>query len=320
MNATSEHQPARKRMENQIANPASMSVFITGATNALGRMVTRRLVAAGHLVTGVAGGSAGAAQVRADGGLPAYPDLLRAGELRSAIAAAEAKVVMHLAPQSANEIPQAGAQFDERLLGDGTAALLDGAQAAGVEFVIFASYAFADTNDDDLVALTRAARAAEKQALEREVPGCVLRMGFIYGPDSIALQNLRDTLKLGRPVIAGPSDSRLFWTHAADAASALIMAAEKRPAGAVLNIVDSQPASPAAFLNYFAEAQGLNPPGVPGFAKRLLANRTQMALMRISPHVDSSAAQQQLGWSPQFASYQQGIDDLLLSWRAGETV
>lgn len=307
-------------METQITNPSSMSVFITGATNALGRVVTRRLVAAGHRVTGTTDSSSGAAQVRADGGLPAYPDLLRAGELRSAIQAAEAKVVMHLAPQTANEIPQAGAQFDERLLGDGTTALLEAAHAAGVEFVIFAGYAFADLRDEDLQALTTAARAAEKQVLEHVIPGCVLRMGFIYGPDSTALQSLRDTLKLGRPVVAGPSDSKAHWTHAADAASALILAAEKRPAGAVLNIVDGQPASPAAFLNYFAEAQGLNPPGVPGFAKRLLASKTQMALMGVSPaHVDGSAAHEQLGWSPQFASYQQGIDDLLLSWRAGET-
>ena len=56
-------------METQITNPSSMSVFITGATNALGRVVTRRLVAAGHRVTGATDDSAGAAQVRADGGL-----------------------------------------------------------------------------------------------------------------------------------------------------------------------------------------------------------------------------------------------------------
>jgi hypothetical protein len=42
--------------------------------------------------------------------------------------------------------------------------------------------------------------------------------------------------------------------------------------------------------------------------------------MGLNSHADNAAAQQQIGWTPRFASYRQGIDDMLLSWRAHEAV
>lgn len=304
--------------DTQITTTTPTSVFITGAVSPLGREVTRQLVAAGHQVTGAVSSSADAVKVRADGGLPAYPDLYRAGELRSAIQAASAKVVLNLAPQSANHLPQYPAQIDERLA-DATAALMDAALEANIEFVVHTSYAFADAHADDAAALLRWIRAAERAALKGDVPACVLRFGFLYGADSPELGVIRAALKLGRPMRTGSNDTHANWVYAVDAATAVVLAMLRRPAGAVLNIVDDQPASPAEFLRHFAQSQGFSLSGGLPFLRGRLS-KSQLAIMNLDSHVDNAAAQEQLGWSPRFPSYRQGIDDLLLTWRAQEQV
>ena len=84
-------------------------------------------------------------------------------------------------------------------------------------------------------------------------------------------------------------------------------------------MVEDQPISPAAFLRYFAESQGVTPPGhAPRFAVWAQPSPEQAALMRLNPHVSNAKAKELIGWSPRFASYKEAIDDALLSWRAAE--
>jgi hypothetical protein len=40
--------------------------------------------------------------------------------------------------------------------------------------------------------------------------------------------------------------------------------------------------------------------------------------MELHAHISNDDAKEKLGWSPRFPGYQQGIDDMLLSWRAAE--
>lgn len=306
--------------DTQIIPNTPVSVFLTGAAGGLGREVTRRLVAAGHRVTGAISNSADAVKVRADGGIPAYPDLYRAGELRSVIVGSEAKIVLNLAPQLPNHVPQIAAQWDERLA-EATTALMEASAQAGVEYVLHTSYACADARVQDAKVILRAARAGERIALEGSVPASVLRFGFLYGAGSDEFMTLRDTLRLGRPLIVGPDNTHADWVYINDAASAVILAAEQRPAGAVFSIVDDQPVSPAAFLRYFADSIGFSiPPALPQFAARRLLPKSQQAILNLNAHADNAAAKETLGWSPRFASYTQGIDDTLLSWRAQEPV
>ena len=306
--------------DTQIVPNAPVNVFLTGASGGLAREVTRRLVAAGYRVTGAVSGSADAVKVRADGAVPAYPDLYRAGELRSVIVGAEAKIVLNLAPQLPNHVPQLAAKWDERLA-EAATALMEASEQAGVEYVVHTSYAFTEARAKDANAILRAARAAEQVALEGSVPACVLRFGFLYGAGSDEFMALRDTLRLGRPLLVGPDNTQANWVYISDAARAVILAAEQHPAGALLNIVDDQPASPAAFLRYFADSNGFSiPSALPQFAARRLLPKTQQAILNLNSHVDNAAAKELLGWSPRFASYTQGIDDTLLSWRSQEPV
>jgi nucleoside-diphosphate-sugar epimerase len=306
---------------NAVTN-APMSVFLTGATGALGRVVMRQLIAAGHGVTGTVATSAAAAQIRAAGGVPAYPDLFRAGELRSAIVGSAAKIVLNLAPQLPNHLPQHPDTWDERIA-EATITLVEAAQQAGVEFLVHTSYAFADARAPEAAALLRAVRASEQAVLNGEVPACVLRFGFLYGSESDALIEVRDKLKLGRPVPLGADDVHAHWIYLGDAARALVLAAQRRPAGALLNIIDDQPASPAAFIRTFAQGQDLSAPSTPGnmsFLARPMLSKTQLALMNLDSHADNAGAKEQLGWTPRFPSYREGIEDTLLSWRAQEPV
>lgn len=306
--------------DTQIIPTTPESVFLTGAAGGLGREVTRRLVAAGYRVTGVGSGSADAVKVRAAGGIPAYPNLYRAGELRSVMIGAGAKIVINLAPQLPNHVPQVAAQWDEQLA-EATTALMEASAQAGVEYVIHTSYAFADARDDDAKAVLRATRAAERVALNGSVPACVLRFGFLYGGESDELIQLRDTLRTGRPILAGPDDTHAQWVHITDAARAVMLAVEQRPTGTLFNIVDDQPVSPSAFLNHFVDSLGFSlASGLPQFALRRMLPKAQLAILNLNTHADNTAAKETLGWKPRFTSYKQGIEDTLLSWRAQEPV
>lgn len=297
-----------------------MNIFLTGATTALGRDLTRQLVAAGHTITGAVTTSDEATQVRADGGLPAYPDLYRAGEVRSTIVGMGAKVVINLAPTIAYEAPQRAVEWSTRL-GDAAKALSDASKSAGIEYLIHASSALAEVKDQDAAPALRAMRSAERAILNGGVPAVVLRFGYLYGPESSALTKLRNTLRAGRPVLPGSDDAHAAWTYLSDAASAVLLALQKRPTGMTLNIVDDQAASPAAFIRYFAESLQISVPNsLPNFLRRAILPKTQLAILNLSTHASNTTAKETLGWTPHYPNYRQGIDDLLLQWRATEPV
>ena len=308
-------------MTDATTQNAPLSVFITGATGALARAVTRQLHAAGHHVTGTTSRYENAAFIRKDGGIPAYPDLLRAGELRSVMQAAKTDVVINLAPQHQNHLPQQAAKWNTERMDEGVEALLEAAEAVGVQFVIHSSYAFAGEELEALGDFLEAVRAGEDKVLKGNIPGCVLRFGFLYGAESPELVRMRTTLMMGKTVDAGPDDTDAWWIDVADAASAVMRAVDVRPAGALLNVVEDQPVAPAAFLRYFAESQGVSAPvRPPRYVFWAQPTNEQLALMSLSPHVSNAETKEKLSWSPRFASYREAVDDIVLSWRAATEV
>lgn len=312
-------------MDQALSTQATTSVFVTAAASGVGFETARQLMAAGHRVTGAVSTSAEAAKLRAAGILPAYPSLSRAGELRSAIAANEAKIVVDLAPQVANQPPQFAFKYD-MALADHVTTVNAAAKDAGVEFVIHTSYAFVageshEEEVEELVAdLFAAVRKAEEAALHGDVAACVLRFGFLYGAENAELSALRTALLAGRSFPAGDTHGHLPWLNDADAARAVVAAVNARPAGKVITVADDTPASAADFLTHFAESQGLVVAAKMNPIAKALANKTQLALMRLHYDTASTDAKAALGWSPRFTSFRQGVDDLLLSWRAVERV
>jgi len=279
------------------------------------RELTRQLVAHGYRVTVMTNGSDGARVIRGAGGLPAYSSLTRAGEIRSMLKAANAQVIVNLAPQSMNHVPALKTVWDESVLSDGTAAVIDAAKEAGVEYLLHTSYSYVGGGVPDGAAdFLRAAAAAERKVLASGVPAAVLRFGFLYG-DSAELAAVRDALRLGRPLDPG-YNVPVSWVSISDAANALLRAVQRRPTGVTLNVVDDNEATTAEFMNYFTQAQGLGlAPRLP-FLSALTGDKQVTALMHIPAHADNLETKNALGWSPRFADYRAGIDDTLLTWRA----
>lgn len=323
--------------ENIMEENGKLSIFLTGATTFIGRYVTRRLVAAGHTVTGMTTGSKGANQVRADGGLPVYADPLRSGEIKSMLTMAQADVVVHVAPQIYNQIPHYKAAWDERdvQVNDvalSTQAILEAAQAAEVKFFVHTGYAFlyGNTGDhwvDEEAPLHapgdspffKAARFAEDAVRNSSIPSSILRLGFAYGDTSDALHNIADNLRRGRAVLTGSADTQANWIYAEDAAQAIALATIQQKAGEVFNIVGDTPVSPANFVNTLAETLGLAHPGRP-MLPLLRPSALQSALLDCSLRVRNDKAKADLGWTPKFATVREGIEQTLMNWRAEEPV
>lgn len=314
----------------QTAN--SLNVFITGADTALGREVTRQLVARGHHVTGLVEGSDGAAKARQDGAIPAYvSDPFRAGEFKSLIGAAQADVVIHLTPQLANGFPSRDLAWDDlsRAITGGTTALLQAAREAGVKFFVYPSFGFVygdhhgewvdEESPRKPAAAFRAITLVEDEVLDGAVPAAIIRAGRLYGGADASTTALVETLRRGGSIHTGDAHAATSWVHVADLASALVLAAEQMPAGQVFNVADDTPATAAEFVSYLAQSLGVAEPGrPPAFRLRTMTNAVIDALLNTPTRLRNDRARQTLGWTPRYASYRAGLEQTLLVWRAEE--
>lgn len=326
MKIRADQHKGQKNVETAITERTSLRIFLTGAGSTFGRLLIRHLTQAGHQVYGVTAGADEAGLVRQQGGLPLFIDTARAAELESNLRMAKADLIVHAAPQAANHLPLRSAAWDADGLVAQTQALVNAAARVAVKGFIHTSYAFVvgdhaggvtdetttpSTGDHPL--LTAALRA-EQIALSGSVPTCVLRLGYLYGPESEALNAVAAALRLGRPVASG--DGLLNWLHMDDAVEAVRRTAESLPQRALFNVVDGQAASSAQFVATLARLLGVQQPGsLPRFAQRLLVGGTQLDLMALSAQCKADAIREALGWTPLYPNHAAGLEQTLLSWR-----
>jgi nucleoside-diphosphate-sugar epimerase len=313
----------------------SWSVFVTGATDGLGRAVIRQLVARGHQVAGMASTLEEAAIVREAGALPVYNSLFRASEIASTLKMVKADVIVNVAAQYINGLPLHDPDwaYYARVLAEGSAALAEAAAMAEVKFVVHTSFTFLYGNTHGAIvdesaplesegALFAAALAGEQAFLAGSVPTCVLRAGYIYGPHSASIQALQRTLIIRGSINVGAPGSYASWIHEADLADAIALAVEKQPAGKILNIVDDQPLPTAAFVDQFADTLGVHRPGkshIPASLAQWTLPPNQRALLGTSVQASADRARSVLGWEPQYPTVEAGVDYTLLAWRAAES-
>jgi nucleoside-diphosphate-sugar epimerase len=317
-------------MEEQ--NTASLSVFVTGITEGLGKAVTRFLVAHGHTVAGAADSLEDANLIRGLGALPVYNGLFRASEIASTLKLTKADVLVNTTPQVINGLPLHNPDWDyyTRLLTESTAACVEAAEQTGVKFIVHTSYAFlyGDTHGepvDESARITteapvfKAAAAAEKAVLNAQVPGCVLRAGYNYGAENASLKAIQKALIGKGSMLLGKGDAS--WIHTSDLVAAIVAAVEQQPAGEIFNIVDDTPVSPGTFVDHLADSMGVKHPSpsrMPEPIMNLTVPVTTRALMNTSFKAANAKARKSLNWSPQFASYESGIEQTLLNLRATE--
>lgn len=187
------------------------------------------------------------------------------------------------------------------------------------DMLVHASFAFVRVlpRQDPLRSIAQVILECERLVLDGPVAACVVRLGYLYGPESRDLLAYRKAFRLGRPYWAGPRSARQYHLHQHDAVAALLAAANPRNAGRVLYATDGRPVAFMQFMDDFARRVGRRfPLHVPKLAKPLMKlivreeHMQQVALAMPS----NSPRPRVPGWKPAFPDYHEGLDQVIESW------
>ncbi len=308
-----------------------MSVFVAGATGAIGRQLVPRLVAAGHEVHGLTRSESKRAMLRELGAVPVVADALDAAQVGEAVGVAEPDVIVHeltaIGPVNMRHFDRDFAATN-RLRTEGTDNLLSAGQAIGVRRFVaqsvagYGAYARSGgsvkSEEDPLeTAPAREMResAAALRHLERAVlgagwtEGIVLRYGVLYGPGTTLARGEEqfELVRRRRFPLVGDGGGIWSFVHVADAAEATVAAVERGRHGAY-NVVDDDPAPVAEWLPALADRLGARRPmRVPRFVGRLFAGEAGVVMMTEARGASNAKAKRELGWRPAHPSWREGF-------------
>jgi len=298
----------------------------------MGRPLVRRLLAAGHEVTGMTRREDRAPAIRAAGASAVVCDVFDAARLESALAEAAPEVVVHQLTSlprrldyKAKDDPLAATN---RVRTEGTRNLIAAAEAAGARRLVAESVAFLYAPErgrvkDEEAPLFHGAPypfggAVEALAdLELQVTGAegveglVLRYGWLYGPGTYFDRDgsqTEEALKRRLPIV-GKGTGTFSFVQVEDAATATVAAVERGAPGAY-NVVDDEPAPMREWVPAFAEAIGAKPPRrVPVWLARLIAGSAAASSATQLRGASNAKAKRELGWQPSYSSWRQGFGD-----------
>lgn len=233
-----------------------MDVFVSGGTGVLGRPVLRLLRERGHRVRFLSRTDWSDAVGRELGAEPLRLDLFDGEALRRAVAGCE--VVLHLAtriPPTREALRPGAWDENDRIRTEGTRGLVDAALVEGVAAFVYPSVVFvypdsgaewidAERTRPDPPEITRSTLVAEEEVARFTAGGgrgIVLRMGGFYGPSAPTTRELVETARRYRvAMVIGPAAAYQAAIWVDDAASAVVLAMERAPAG-VYDAVDDEP-------------------------------------------------------------------------------
>ncbi len=306
-----------------------MRVFIAGATGVLGRGLIRQFREQGHEVVGLVRRPEGERLIRSLGGDPRRADLFDAAAL--ARAAEGAEVVIHAAtsiPLRTRPRPEDWASND-RIRREGTRALTMAAARVGAKLYLQQSItwvarppdgsAFDEGSPPHPDAVTQSALDGEgiaaKAGQRSGLTIGILRCGWFYGPDTAHTRMLAEGLQRRRLPIVGTGEAIWACLHTEDAAGAFVAAAVSGEGG-LWHVVDDRPVMARDFLAGFARRLGAPPPRrVPVWLARLVAGRYAVRFLTSSTRTSNARIRRDLGWSPRFPSYEEGLDQVVATWR-----
>ncbi|KAB1915207.1 NAD(P)-dependent oxidoreductase [Micromonospora sp. AMSO31t] len=300
-----------------------MRVLLAGASGAVGRPLTRQLIAAGHQVVGISRSPGNAERLRNAGAEAVVADVMDRENLLAAVRDVRADAVVHeLTALGTTKMGEA-LQGTNALRTTGTANLLAAARAVGAHrFVtqsIVLGYGYRDhgprvISEDDpfgepvggkLGEAVAAIRATEEQAFAADgIEGVALRYGFFYGQDRMTNMIVNLVRKRRLPVPSGGGCANFIYLE--DAAAATVAALEKGRAGQAYNIVDDEPVRWGDYLDTLAAAFGARRPWrVPSWMLRPIPYAH--AMMTTSMRVSNGKAKRELDWAPAVPTYREGI-------------
>lgn len=294
-----------------------MTVFVAGATGALGQHLVPRLVAAGHAVSAVARTPQKAAALDRMGARPVAVDLFDARAVRAAVTGHEAivNVATRIPPSSKAFLPWAWREND-RIRREASRHLAEAALAAGAGRFLQESFApmYPDRGDawiDETVPAqpapySRSTLTAEEHAHDitrRGGTGVVLRFGYFYGPEAGFTRDAVGFVRKGRAPVFGTGEGFLSSIHLEDAAAAVV-AALRLPAG-TYNVAEDEPLRRRTHYDALADALGVPPPAFLPAWLRPLAGAVGEQLSR-SQRISNRALRAASDWAPRYPSVREG--------------
>jgi len=229
------------------------------------------------------------------------------------------KVHINIAGQQANTLLHDGHAWK----GFARAALAGVRRALRTDanMLVHASFAFVlgEPRKDPLRSIAATILECEQLVLAGPVPACVVRIGYLYGPESRDLRAYRTAFRIGRPYWAGPREALQYHLHQYDAVSALLAGAKRRNAGRILYATDGKPLSFMQFMDDFARRVGNRfPLHVPRIATPLIKlivreEHMQQAALAMPARAPGPRVP---GWRPVFADYRKGLDQVVEQWNA----
>ncbi len=310
-----------------------MKIFVAGASGAIGRPLVRRLVAAGHEVTGTTRHRDRAEEIQAARASAVVCDALDRPALETAVKAAAPDVVVNQLtslPQEYNPRKSTFYEATNRVRREGGGNLVAAARAAGAGRFITQSIAFLYAPEGDWVKDEEArpfddapghfGPAVEVMlAHEREVTestdfaGLVLRYGQFYGPGTYfaADGHLGREVRRRRFPIVGAGTGTFSFLHVEDAAGATLAALEGGAPG-IYNVTDDEPSQLKEWLPVYADALGAKPPRrVPVWLASLVAGRAVASSAVELRGASNAKAKRELKWEPRYPSWRQGFREAL---------
>jgi nucleoside-diphosphate-sugar epimerase len=301
-----------------------MRVFVAGGSGVLGRRLVPQLVARGHQVTATTTTPAKLPLLRELGAEAVVMDGLDGAAVGEAVAAAAPDSIVHQmtalsAGHSGKPNPRRPDRFfaaTNRLRSEGIDHLIAAAQATGVSHVVAQGHAsmnggrsggWVKTEDEPLEVVegTKAITHLEEAVLA--FGGAVLRYGGFYGEGSHDDQ-VHLIRKRFVPIV-GRGTGHVSWVHVDDAATATVLAVERRAHG-VFNIVDDEPAPVSEWLPYLADCLGAKPPRrIPVWLARLVAGEMAVGALTQGRGFSNAKAKRELGWRLRYPSWRQGFKE-----------
>jgi nucleoside-diphosphate-sugar epimerase len=244
---------------------------------------------------------------------------------RPRAAAASRNIHINVSGQQSNSLLHDGHAWKDfaRTALAGTRRAIRAARTGDANMLVHASFAFVHVAEhgskvkDPLRSLVEAILECEMLALSGPVPACVVRLGYLYGPESADLHAYRTAFRLGRPYWSGPPKARQYHVHQVDAVSALFAAGKRGNADRIFYATDGHAVSFMKLMDAFAHRVGRETPlHLPLFSKPLAKvivceehmqqTALSMPLRAPSPRVP--------GWKPKFPDYTEGLDQVIAAW------
>ncbi len=236
-----------------------------------------------------------------------------------------ANIHINIAGQQANTLLHDGHAWKDyaRVATTGIRRAMRSAQADGAPLLVHASFAFVQAVEqgrrlkDPLRSAVEAIMECEALALSGPVPACIVRLGYLYGPESDDLRAYRNAFRIGRPYWSGPPKARQHHLHQFDAASSLLAAGRPRNALKIFYATRGRAVSFRQFMDAFAHRVGRPTPLHLPLYSKLLAKviiREEHMQQVALPMPPRTPTPQVPGWKPQFADYRDGLDQVIDAW------